>query len=245
MDPAELAASFDVEDSGLIDIVHQELVEDDAVKRGIKMELYKLNIYGSLSTSLSFSQSSNGGGVQVKIRFSRHTEGSLVVVFLTSYEDGGFVLREYDHEHHMQSHGEVVEYVSFDGDPTEDVRDFDHLPKPLIQLAGVTNLTDNPVTSELLYVAYGDEPTVTILHANLCINVDFPAPASRSIHSSGWVTIEAFHRLVAISDECLESNSLRIPTGVLPYQCQLAQVFAVRKDRSPSPSLAEEVGKIA
>lgn len=34
----------------------------------------------------------------VKIRFSRHTEGSLVVVFLTSYEDGGFVLREYDHE---------------------------------------------------------------------------------------------------------------------------------------------------
>lgn len=88
----------------------------------------------------------------------------------------------------MQSHGEVVEYVSFDGDPTEDVRDFDHLPKPLIQLAGVTNLTDNPVTSELLYVAYGDEATVTILHANLCIIVDFPAPGNHSSHSlSQWV----------------------------------------------------------
>lgn len=46
MDPAELAASFDVEDSGLIDIVHQELVEGDAVKRGIKMELYRLSVYG-------------------------------------------------------------------------------------------------------------------------------------------------------------------------------------------------------
>ncbi|KAI6138566.1 hypothetical protein BKA82DRAFT_770990 [Pisolithus tinctorius] len=46
MDPAELAASFDIEDYGLIDIVHQELLEGDVVKRGIKMELYKLNVYG-------------------------------------------------------------------------------------------------------------------------------------------------------------------------------------------------------
>ncbi|KIO00165.1 hypothetical protein M404DRAFT_153376, partial [Pisolithus tinctorius Marx 270] len=122
----------------------------------------------------------------------------------THIVDSAYLTKRDDLKDIMQSHGEVVEYVSFDGDPTEDVRDFDHLPKPPVWLVGVTNLTDNPATGELLYVAYGDEPTVSIPCANLCIVVDLPVPGSCSIHNlTQWITIGAFHRLVATSNESL------------------------------------------
>ncbi|KAI6011583.1 hypothetical protein EDC04DRAFT_2871063 [Pisolithus marmoratus] len=113
MDPAEFAASFDVEDSGLVDIGVDE-------KREIKMELYKLNVYGKDSFFKAHKDTPRG-----ETMF-----GSLVVVYPTPHEGGEFVLRENDHEWVVDfarsisesSQQPCVGYISFFSDVEHEVR---------------------------------------------------------------------------------------------------------------------------
>ncbi|KAI6123202.1 hypothetical protein EDD16DRAFT_1894176 [Pisolithus croceorrhizus] len=106
MDPTEFAANFDVEDSDLIDIVSQGLLEGDHEDRGIKLELYKLNVYGKDSFFKAHKDTPR----------SETMFGSLVIVFPTSHEGGEFVLRENEHE------WPCVSYVSFFSDVEHEVR---------------------------------------------------------------------------------------------------------------------------
>ncbi|KAI6111124.1 hypothetical protein F5141DRAFT_1202856 [Pisolithus sp. B1] len=88
MGAAEFATTFDVEDSDLIGIVSQGLLEGDDEDRGIKLELYKLNVYGKDSFFKAHKDTPR----------SETMFGSLVIVFPTPHEGGEFVLRENEHE---------------------------------------------------------------------------------------------------------------------------------------------------
>ncbi|KAI6046671.1 hypothetical protein EDC04DRAFT_3052548, partial [Pisolithus marmoratus] len=120
MDPAEFAVSFDVEDSGLVDVVRQGLLEGVNEKREIKMELYKLNVYGQDSFFKAHKDTPRG-----ETMF-----GSLAVVYPTPHEGGEFVLRENDHEWVVDfarsvcksSQQPCVGYISFFSDVEHEVR---------------------------------------------------------------------------------------------------------------------------
>ncbi|KAI5998497.1 hypothetical protein F5J12DRAFT_701038, partial [Pisolithus orientalis] len=68
--------------------VHRELLEGNAEKREIKMEFYKLDVYGS--------PSSRKGSFYTPR--SDTMIGSLVIVFPTPHDGGEVVLRKNDHE---------------------------------------------------------------------------------------------------------------------------------------------------
>ncbi|KAI6164155.1 hypothetical protein EDD17DRAFT_1872406 [Pisolithus thermaeus] len=74
-------------DPDLLDLVSQELLEGDDEDRGFKLELHKLNVYGSSSASLSLQSSSNDTAQVHSLSF-----------FPTPHEGGEFILRENEQE---------------------------------------------------------------------------------------------------------------------------------------------------
>ncbi|KAI6037028.1 hypothetical protein BKA83DRAFT_4042119, partial [Pisolithus microcarpus] len=91
MDSADSATSFDVEDSDLLNIVDQGLLEGDDEERVIKLELYKLNVYGSPFTSSFFKAHKDTPRSETMF-------GVLVIVFPTPHEGGEFILRDKEHD---------------------------------------------------------------------------------------------------------------------------------------------------
>ncbi|KAI6111166.1 hypothetical protein F5141DRAFT_1202876 [Pisolithus sp. B1] len=96
-DTTDFATSFESSSTSLIDVIRNVLLEGRDEKRGIKVDMYKLNVY-----VLKLSNSP-----QAKIRFFKahkdtpHGEtmfGSLVVVFPTPHQGGEFVLRQDGHD---------------------------------------------------------------------------------------------------------------------------------------------------
>ncbi|KAI5987493.1 hypothetical protein EDD15DRAFT_2372222 [Pisolithus albus] len=107
MDSADFAKSFDVEDSDLLDLIDQGLLEGDDEERGSKLEMYKLNVYCW------------------RTRISREiTFGSLVIFLPASHEGGGFILCNTEHEWEVDlaksilesSQQPCVSYVAFFSD---------------------------------------------------------------------------------------------------------------------------------
>jgi len=48
MDNANFATSLDLQNSRLIESIKDQLLGSEAASRGVKVELYKLNVYGLL-----------------------------------------------------------------------------------------------------------------------------------------------------------------------------------------------------
>ncbi|KAI6111115.1 hypothetical protein F5141DRAFT_1274463 [Pisolithus sp. B1] len=114
----------------------QELLEGDDEDRGFKLELHKLNVYGSSSASLSLQSSSNDTA-QVETRSSRCTRiprGARPCLvhslsfFPTPHEGGEFILRENEQEWVVdlaksisESQRPRMSYVSFFSDVGHEV----------------------------------------------------------------------------------------------------------------------------
>jgi len=52
MDNANFATNLDVHNSGLIELIKTQLLDWEKTSKGVKVELYKLNVYGKLSYTL-------------------------------------------------------------------------------------------------------------------------------------------------------------------------------------------------
>ena len=57
LDNTNFALKFDVERSGLIDVIRSDFLEERDERRPVKAELYKLNVYGMLSCWIAPSDS--------------------------------------------------------------------------------------------------------------------------------------------------------------------------------------------
>lgn len=57
LDNTNFALKFDVERSGLIDVIRSDFLEERDERRPVKAELYKLNVYGMLLCWISPSDS--------------------------------------------------------------------------------------------------------------------------------------------------------------------------------------------
>ncbi|KIK15682.1 hypothetical protein PISMIDRAFT_687048 [Pisolithus microcarpus 441] len=119
MNIASFATRFSARNAGLILTVRQELLDCNE-NRDIKVELYKLNVYGKDSFFKAHKDT------------PRHETmfGSLVVIFPTHHEGGEFVLREGYREWSLDfakmlsdsPHRPCVGYVAFFSDVEHEVR---------------------------------------------------------------------------------------------------------------------------
>ncbi|KAI6011146.1 hypothetical protein BKA83DRAFT_689342 [Pisolithus microcarpus] len=120
MDFADFATSFDVEDSDLLNLVDHGLLEGDDEQRAIKLELYKLNVYGKGSFFRAHKDTPR----------SETMFGSLVIVFPTPHEGGEFILRDKEHEWEVDLAKSIsesaqqpcVSYAAFFSDVEHEVR---------------------------------------------------------------------------------------------------------------------------
>ncbi|KIJ63416.1 hypothetical protein HYDPIDRAFT_92692 [Hydnomerulius pinastri MD-312] len=83
LDASAFSTLFNAESAGLADVIRRELLEGKNDKRDIRLEMYKLNIYGKDSFFKPHKDTPRG----------EKMFGSLVIVFPTSHEGGEFVLR--------------------------------------------------------------------------------------------------------------------------------------------------------
>jgi len=79
MDVANFATKFNVERSGLLELIRGELLEGEIASKGINVELYKLNVYGEHLTIAFFYVSCFLFCMQGKVRSLSHTKILLVV----------------------------------------------------------------------------------------------------------------------------------------------------------------------
>ncbi|CDO68102.1 hypothetical protein BN946_scf185044.g10 [Trametes cinnabarina] len=88
MDAGDFVMRFDVERSGLIDVVRQGLLTESEERKGVRAELYKLNVYG------------HGAFFKPHLDTPRSEDmfGSLVVVLLTPQQGGDLILRHEEKE---------------------------------------------------------------------------------------------------------------------------------------------------
>ncbi|KAI6111169.1 hypothetical protein F5141DRAFT_1112871 [Pisolithus sp. B1] len=120
LDIPSFATSFDIGSTGLVDIVRDSLLEGKDEKRRIKVEMYKLNVYGKDSFFKAHKDTPR----------SETMFGSLVVVFPTPHQGGEFVLRQDGHEWVIDfakmipdtAEKACVGYVSFFSDIEHEVR---------------------------------------------------------------------------------------------------------------------------
>ncbi|KAI6164114.1 hypothetical protein EDD17DRAFT_376330 [Pisolithus thermaeus] len=120
LDIPSFATSFDIGSTGLVDIVRDSLLEGKDEKRRIKVEMYKLNVYGKDSFFKAHKDTPR----------SETMFGSLVVVFPTPHQGGEFVLRQDGHEWVVDfakmipdtAEKACVGYVSFFSDIEHEVR---------------------------------------------------------------------------------------------------------------------------
>ncbi|KAL1762821.1 hypothetical protein FB107DRAFT_285249 [Schizophyllum commune] len=88
LDNNKFASLLKLENYGLIDTIRDELLQEGAVDKGIKYEVYKVNVYGKDSFFKPHKDTPR----------SKSMFGSLVIVFPTPHEGGALVLREGDRE---------------------------------------------------------------------------------------------------------------------------------------------------
>ncbi|KAL1696784.1 hypothetical protein GGG16DRAFT_120995 [Schizophyllum commune] len=84
LDNNKFASLLKLENYGLIDTIRDELLQEGAVDKGIKYEVYKVNVYGKHSFFKPHKDTPR----------SKSMFGSLVIVFPTPHEGGALVLRE-------------------------------------------------------------------------------------------------------------------------------------------------------
>ena len=135
MDSECFALTFDPFETELIKIVRGYLLEGPESERGIKAELYKLNIYGKYSSLFHLYlvlRCCLGKGSFFKPHVdtprSEKMFGSLVVVFPTPHEGGALSLRHHGHEWVFDSAKELaavdqptIGYVAFFSDIEHEV----------------------------------------------------------------------------------------------------------------------------
>ncbi|KAI5987474.1 hypothetical protein EDD15DRAFT_2511095 [Pisolithus albus] len=102
LDIPNFAPSFDIGSTGLVDIVRDALLDGKDDQRRIKVEMYKLNVYGKDSFFKAHKDTPR----------DETMFGSLVVVFPTPHQGGEFVLRQDGHEW-------VVDFAKMVSDSTE------------------------------------------------------------------------------------------------------------------------------
>ena len=140
IDVANFATKFNVERSGILELIRNELLEGGGAKKGINVELYKLNVYGE---HLTFTHIFYGHSLTLLALFSGkdsffkpHKDtprgpdmfGSLVVVFPAAHEGGALILRHGDKDWTFDSAKEVSEqpqpsigYIAFYSDVEHEV----------------------------------------------------------------------------------------------------------------------------
>ncbi|KAH9947477.1 hypothetical protein B0H21DRAFT_335574 [Amylocystis lapponica] len=88
LDATEFSMKFDAVNSGLVDSIRTYLFEGDEHRPLVRVELYKLNVYGTGSFFKA----------HVDTPRSENMFGSLVIVFPTPHEGGALILRQEDKE---------------------------------------------------------------------------------------------------------------------------------------------------
>ncbi|KAH7919487.1 hypothetical protein BV22DRAFT_1040831 [Leucogyrophana mollusca] len=84
LDTPAFATLFSAENAGLVDIIRANLLQGDIEKRDIRLEMYKLNVYGKDSFFKAHKDTPRGEDMF----------GSLVIVFPTPHEGGALVIRQ-------------------------------------------------------------------------------------------------------------------------------------------------------
>ncbi|KAL0954967.1 hypothetical protein HGRIS_003897 [Hohenbuehelia grisea] len=118
LDTQNFAMNLDISQLGLIDRIRTELLEGKNGRKGIKAELYKLNVYGKGSFFKSHKDTPR----------AQNMFGSLVLVFPTPHDGGSLVLRHGDKEWTFDSANLLGEekrpsiaFASFFGDVDHEV----------------------------------------------------------------------------------------------------------------------------
>ncbi|KAL4244530.1 hypothetical protein ABKN59_009796 [Abortiporus biennis] len=123
LDLSCFATNFDVDDSGLLEIVEDVLLRGDKSKLRLRAELYKLNVYGQGSFFKSHKDTPRGDSMC----------GSLVVFFPSTYEGGDLVLRDNEKEWRFNSSNALSSceqpsfgYAAFYSDVEHEVAEVTH-----------------------------------------------------------------------------------------------------------------------
>lgn len=139
LDVANFATKFNVARTGLVELIRSELLEGEGARKGIDVELYKLNVYGeNLTFYAHFLQSLTllalFAGKNSFFKPHKDTPrgpdmfGSLVVVFPTTHEGGALILRHGEKDWTFDSAKEISEqsqpsigYIAFYSDVEHEV----------------------------------------------------------------------------------------------------------------------------
>ncbi|KIM90260.1 hypothetical protein PILCRDRAFT_811978 [Piloderma croceum F 1598] len=118
IDVANFATKFNIARTGLVELIRSELLEGEGARKGINVELYKLNVYGKDSFFKPHKDTPRGPDMF----------GSLVVVFPTTHEGGALILRHGKKEWTFDSAKEIFEqsqlsigYIAFYSDVEHEV----------------------------------------------------------------------------------------------------------------------------
>lgn len=111
MDVSDFMMRFDLEGSGLSEFVRGQLLEGDEDLKGMRTELYKLNVYGQrlslLATFLVSPHMTTGKGSFFKSHKDTPRSvdmiGSLIVVFPTTHKSRALILRHDGQEYTFDS----------------------------------------------------------------------------------------------------------------------------------------------
>jgi hypothetical protein len=94
MDVTDFMSRFDADRLGLSEFVRGQLLEGDEDLKGLKTELYKLNVYGQFHLLHNIRVSSHAKGKDSFFKSHKDTPrsvdmiGSLVVIFPTPHQGG-------------------------------------------------------------------------------------------------------------------------------------------------------------
>ncbi|CAL1715334.1 unnamed protein product [Somion occarium] len=118
LDAEHFSSLFDVMESGLVQVIREQLLTGEKVNSAIRLERYKLNVYGKDSFFKAHKDTPR----------SKDMFGSLVIVFPTSHEGGTLILRDGEKEWRFDSakaikehDGSCIAYVAFYSDVEHEV----------------------------------------------------------------------------------------------------------------------------
>jgi len=134
MDVTDFMSRFDADDLGLSEFVRGQLLEGDKDLKGLKTELYKLNVYCQFHLIHNFRISSHAKGKGSFFKPHKDTPrsvdmiGSLVIIFPTPHKGGTLILRHDGQEYFFDPGREFsqvqkpsVAYVAFYSDVEHEV----------------------------------------------------------------------------------------------------------------------------
>ncbi|KAI5895271.1 uncharacterized protein SCHCODRAFT_054722 [Schizophyllum commune H4-8] len=124
LDNNKFASLLKLDNYGLIDTIRDELLQEGEVNKGVKYEVYKVNVYGKDSFFKPHKDTPR----------SKSMFGSLVIVFPTPHEGGALVLREGDREWTFDYAAELA-------------------PAPELSLSQAAE-TDEPQDPKIAYIAF-------------------------------------------------------------------------------------------